>query len=171
MGGPPPPPQQGDPSQQVPPAHQGYPVHQAPQVQQSYPVQQSFPVSQGSAVPDPGQRRATPRGSDVAALTILAIVCLLPVVFLGFISIFSTIMVGYCDAGCSVPVMETFWYVSMFGPVVVYLVFVVWGIRRAMRAKSSWWLPLIGLGVGIAVWAGASSVIWTMAGRGPLGFL
>jgi hypothetical protein len=166
-------PTDGPPPQQTPQypqqgyAQQGY--AQQGYAQQAYP-QQGYPQS-GYPTPMPRPPRTGPRGPDIAVLVLLAAVCFVPILWLGLISIFSQIMMGYCDAGCSEPVMTAFWFVSMFGPVVAYLASLIWGIRRAIKLTSAWWVPLVGLGAAIAVWAASNAVIYTMAGRGPLGFL
>jgi hypothetical protein len=67
--------------------------------------------------------------------------------------------------------MSAFSFVSMFGPVVACRASLIWGIRRAIKLTSAWRVPLVGLGAAIAVGAASNAVIYSMAGRGPLGVL
>lgn len=73
----------------------------------------------------------------------------------GFLSIFLTATCSACDHD----LIDIVWGVLVAAPPLVFGAFAAGSIVRLVRHRVAWWLPLVGIVLGVAVWVVAYSVL------------
>jgi hypothetical protein len=102
--------------------------------------------------PEPYARsRTADRVVTVVEMVALAVLVPIASLFGLFFAMASDGCIG--DVACSSTVITLGIAISAASPWVVWLVALVLVIRRWVRRRTTWWLPLVALAVGAALWA------------------
>lgn len=110
-----------------------------------------------SASTEPTTYDDLPRQTSIVerTITVLLMVCLAALVpIASFFGLFFGMASDGCvgDNPCDSNQLGLGVALAAASPTVVFLAALVWVIVRVARRRSAWWVPLVGLAVGIGLW-------------------
>lgn len=130
------------------------------------PPEFSSPVGAGSW---PGAPHAARSGGQVADLIVSIILIIIGVVgfaFLGFLTLFLSMMSDGCYANqCNTGLMSVGWLIALAVPPAVFIGAIIWTIIRLARRKTAWWITLTGAFLAVLVWAAGAGLMQAGLGR------
>lgn len=108
-------------------------------------------------------------GAQIADLIVsisLIIVGVVGFAFLGFLTLFLSMMSDGCYANqCNTGLMSVGWLIALAVPPAVFVGAVIWTIIRIARRRTAWWVTLAGAFVAILVWAAGAGLMQAGLGR------
>ncbi|MFJ3958821.1 DUF6264 family protein [Arthrobacter sp. NPDC090010] len=130
------------------------------------PPEFSGPVGAGSW---PGVLKPTRSGAQIAdliATIILIVVGVVGFAFLGFLTLFLSMMSDGCYADrCNTGLMSAGWLIALAVPPAVFVGAVIWTVIRLARRKTAWWVTLASAGLSILIWAAGAGLMQAGLGR------
>jgi len=119
--------------------------------------------------PWPGAPKPVRSGAQIADLIVSIILIIIGVVgfaFLGFLTLFLSMMSDGCYANqCNTGLMSAGWLIALAMPPAVFVGAVIWTIIRLARRKTAWWITLAGAFLAILVWAAGAGLMQAGLGR------
>jgi len=104
--------------------------------------------------------------ADLIVSIILIIVGVVGFAFLGFLTLFLSMMSDDCYADrCNTGLMSSGWLIALAIPPVVFVAAVIWMVIRLARRKTAWWVTLAGAFLSILVWAAGAGLMQAGLGR------
>ncbi|WFR84510.1 DUF6264 family protein [Arthrobacter sp. Y-9] len=134
-------------------------------------TEQPPPEFSGPAGPGawPGAPQPARSGAQIADLIVSIILIIIGVVgfaFLGFLTLFLSMMSDGCYANhCNTGLMSVGWLIALAVPPAVFIGAIIWTIIRLARRKTAWWITLAGAFLAILVWAAGAGLMQAGLGR------
>lgn len=108
-------------------------------------------------------RRASARDRTATVLLMVAFVVLVPILSLtGLLLVMASDGCGVTP--CRESLIGTGVVVATGAPVLVFLVALGWTMVRWRRGRSTWWVPLLGVAFGAALWGGGAAITFSGVG-------
>ncbi|WP_144630198.1 DUF6264 family protein [Arthrobacter woluwensis] len=121
------------------------------------------------AVSWPGAPRPARSSAQIADLIVsisLIIVGVVGFAFLGFLTLFLSMMSDGCYANqCNTGLMSVGWLIALAVPPAVFIGAVIWTVIRIARRRTAWWVSLAGAFLAILVWAAGAGLMQAGLGR------
>ncbi len=119
--------------------------------------------------PWPGAPKPARSGAQIADLVVsisLIIVGVVGFAFLGFLTLFLSMMSDGCYANqCNTGLMSAGWLIALTVPPAVFVGAVIWTGIRIARRRTAWWVTLAGAFLSILIWAGGAGLMQAGLGR------
>ncbi|WFR84513.1 DUF6264 family protein [Arthrobacter sp. Y-9] len=130
------------------------------------PPEFSGPVDPGSWPGAPRPARSGGQITDLIVSIILMIIGVVGFAFLGFLTLFLSMMSDGCYANqCNTGLMSVGWLIALAVPPAVFIGAIIWTIIRLARRKTAWWITLAGAFLAILVWAAGAGLMQAGLGR------
>lgn len=126
----------------------------------------SGPVGAASWPGAPQPARSGGQIADLAVSIILIIIGVVGFAFLGFLTLFLSMMSDGCYANqCNTGLMSVGWLIALAVPPALFVGTIIWTIIRLVRRKTAWWVTLGGAFLAILVWAAGAGLMQAGLGR------
>lgn len=103
------------------------------------------------------------RGRLATVLLMVGFLVLVPILSLmGLLLVMTSDSCGVNT--CSTGLIVTGVAVAVGAPVLAFLVTLAWTVVRWRRGRSTWWLPLVGVAVGAALWGVGAALAFSAVG-------
>ncbi len=114
----------------------------------------------------PRPARSSGQIADLVVSISLIIVGVVGFAFLGFLTLFLSMMSDGCYANqCNTGLMSVGWLIALAVPPAVFVGAVIWTIIRLARRRTAWWVTLAGAFLSIMIWAGGAGLMQAGLGR------
>jgi hypothetical protein len=117
-----------------------------------------------STPPEPKKRQGASRGLDITLTIVFLVLNALMVGALFVPALFLAMASDGCNDSCNLGVVQTGFYIALFGPSVAFVVNLVLSIVFLVRKRTSWLMTLlVGIG-GLLVFFLGVAIVFVQAG-------
>jgi hypothetical protein len=112
-----------------------------------------------STTPEAPARRSRVRILGVTGLLVINLVVGL---VLGYLAVILVVAYDSCVLQeCSYEGFMFGWLLALIGPPIVLIVTAVLAVVRVVRRRRAWWIPIVGLAVGGALWLVGTQLVFS----------
>ncbi|WP_231727625.1 MULTISPECIES: DUF6264 family protein [unclassified Rathayibacter] len=121
-------------------------------------------------LPPPGAAPMRPPASrariaDVTVSVVLLVAGVIGFALLAMVSLLLAMVSDGCFDQCDYGLMTVGWFIALLAPPVVFIGATVWTLLRIARRRTSWWMPLLGAVLALAIWGVGVGMMQASLGR------